>query len=67
MNLFKKKFKDIYKETEISEKYKLKDEKTNEKLIKRIYEEEKESEAIKILNLTYKEAFEIFRRNLKKN
>ena len=67
LNLFKKKFKDIYKETEISEKYKLKDEETNKKLIKRIYKEEKESEAIKILDLTYKEAFEIFRRNLKQN
>ena len=65
LNLFNKTLKDIYIETNISPKYKLKKVKTNEKLINRIYKEEKEIEAIKILNLTYEEAFEIFRRNLK--
>ena len=67
LNLFKKSLKDIYSETNISEKYKLKKVSTNENLIKRIYEEKREIEAITILNLTYEEAFEIFRRNLKPN
>ena len=66
LNLFKKTLKNIFIETNISSQYKTK-KGTNEELIKKIYEEKKEIEAIKILNLTYLEAFEIFRRNLKPN
>ena len=65
LNLLNKTLKDIYIETNISPKYKNKKVKTNEELINRIYKEEKKIEAIKILNLTYGEAFEIFSRNLK--
>ena len=65
LNLLKKTLKDIYIETKISKKYKHKKVKTNEKLINRIYSDQKQNEAIKILNLTYEEAFEIFRRKLK--
>ena len=66
LNLFSKTLKEIYSETKISEKYKQKKVTTNEQLIKKIYEEKIENEAITILNLTYEEVFEIFRRNLEK-
>ena len=46
--------------TEISDKYKNKDLESNAKTINKIYLEKKEIEVIKILNLTYYEAFEIF-------
>ena len=67
LDLFNKTLKDLYIDTNISQKYKKKDIRTNEELIHRIYEEKKETEAIKILNLTYLEAFEIFRRKIKPN
>ena len=63
--LFKMKLKDIYFNYKISEKYIHYDKDTNKKLINKIYKEEKEIAVIKILNLTYIEAFEIFRRKIK--
>ena len=63
--LFKMKLKDIYFNYGISEKYIHYDKDTNKKLINKIYKEEKEIAVIKILNLTYIEAFEIFRRKIK--
>ena len=65
--LFNTTLKDIYMKSNISEKYIHKDQNFNENLIKKIYTENKEIEVIKILNLTYGEAFDIFRRKIKKN
>ena len=62
--LFNTKLKDIYSNTEISSKYKSKAAETNKLLINEIYKENKNIELIKILELTYLEIFEIFRRNL---
>jgi len=64
-DLFKKKIKDIYYHFEISEKYVHFDKDINKKLIDKIYKEQKEKAVIKILNLTYIEAFDIFRRKIK--
>ena len=64
LDLFKRTLKDIYMKTNISYKYKLKNVETNEALINKIYKEKKEIEIMKILNLTYGEAFEIFRQKL---
>jgi hypothetical protein len=63
-NLFKMKIKDIYFNFKISEKYVHFSEDINKKLINKIYEEQKETAVIKILNLTYIEAFDIFRRKI---
>jgi hypothetical protein len=63
--LFKMKLKDIYFNYKISEKYIHYDKDTNKKLINKIYKEQKEIAVIKILNLTYIEAFDIFRRKIK--
>lgn len=65
LSLFDKTLKDIFLETGISDKYKQKDLKSNIKTINKIYSEKKENEVIKILNLTYYEAFEIFIRSIK--
>ena len=51
-------------ESKISQHYSIKKVETNEALIEKIYNENKEIEVIKILNLTYIETFQIFRRNL---
>jgi hypothetical protein len=68
-NLFKTTLKDIYLNTPISSKYKLKDNRINKSIITEIYktsEINKETEVIKkILDLTYIEAFNIFRRDLR--
>ena len=64
-NLFKMKLKDIYSKYGISVKYVHYDKDTNKKLINKIYKEQKETAVIKILNLTYIEAFDIFRRKIK--
>ena len=64
-DLFKMKLKDIYLNFKISEKYINYDKDTNKKLINKIYKEQKEIAVIKILNLTYIEAFDIFRRKIK--
>jgi len=63
IDLFNKKFKDIIRGEKISIKYKHKNKNENEKLINEICKENEELE--KILDLTYLEVFEIFRRNLK--
>jgi len=63
--LFKMKLKDIYFKYKISKKYKKFPTDTNQKSIKKIYEEQEETEIIKILDLTYLEAFNIFRRKIK--
>ena len=65
-DLFNMTLKDIYFNYEISNKYVHFDKDTNKKLINKIYEEQKEIVVIKILNLTYIEAFDIFRRKIKK-
>lgn len=62
--LFKKKIKDIYLEYDISDKYVHYDKDINQKLIKKIYQEQTETAVIKILDLTYIEAFDIFRRKI---
>ena len=67
LQLFKRTFKDIYSNTIISNKYKLKNVKTNEKLINETYNDNKQTEINKLLSLTYGEAFEIFRRKLNPN
>ena len=65
--LFKKKLRNLFIETKISDKYKLKNVTTNGQLIKKVYSEGKDTAVIRILNLTYMDAFNIFRRKLKKN
>ena len=63
--LYKKKLVDIFKEFKISTKYlKPYDEYENRKIIERIYEEKKEINVIKILELTFEEVFIIFRKSL---
>ncbi len=64
--LFKKQLKDLYRETKISDLYRLKDLSTNEKIINKVYEGKKEKAIMKILDLTYIEAFNIFRNNISK-
>lgn len=64
LKLFQRTLKDIYMNSNISYKYKLKNVVTNEALINKIFREKKETEVIKIFNLTYGEAFEIFRQKL---
>ena len=66
IKLFKKTLKEIYLESKISNKYKDEKQGHNIDLIKKIYSENKEIEVIKILNLTYLEAFNIFRRKIMK-
>ena len=62
--LFKTKLIDLLINTKISNKYKLKKVETNEKLMKKIMKDKREAELIKILDLTYLEAFNIFRRTI---
>ena len=50
----------------ISKKYKKFKEYENKTIIDKIYEEKKEKDVIKILNLTFNQLFIIFRKNLKK-
>ena len=59
------KLKDIYSNYGISKKYSKSNKDINKKLINKIYKENKEKDIIKILNLTYIEAFNIFRRRIK--
>jgi hypothetical protein len=63
-DLFNMKIKDIYFNYQISDKYVHYDRDINKKLIDKIYKEQKETAVIKILNLTYIEAFDIFRRKI---
>ena len=65
-NLLKTKMKDILSNLPISKKYKKYKEYENKVIIDKIYEEKKEKNVIKILNLTFNQLFIIFRRNLKR-
>ena len=67
LKLFKMTIKEIYSKSNISDKYRYEEQNKNENLIKEIYSKNEETSVIKILNLTYLEAFEIFRRNIKEN
>ena len=58
------KIKDILSQEKISTKYSTFQENENEIIINKIYEEGKETRIIKILELTFKELFIIFRRKL---
>ena len=58
------KISDILSEKEISLKYRLLDKFENRKIIDKIYDEKKERNVIKILELTFEELFIIFRRKL---
>ena len=63
--LFNMKIKDILCEQPISTKYSTFDTFENKLIIEKIYEENKEINVIKILELTFEELFIIFRRKLK--
>lgn len=63
--LFNQTLKDLFMNTNISDKYKHKNQKGNEILIKKIYSENEETDVINILNLTYREAFDWFRNKVK--
>ena len=63
--LFKMKMADILRQEKISSKYSKYDQYYNRKIIDEIYEENKEKNVIKILELTFEELFIIFRRKLK--
>ena len=63
--LFNQKLKDLFMKINISDKYRHKDQKGNEILIKKIYSENEETDVINILNLTYREAFDYFRNKVK--
>ena len=65
--LFKTKLRNLFIDSDISEKYKRKDAKSNEELINKVYDEKKEEAVMKILDLTYIEDFNIFRRKLTPN
>ena len=62
--LYKMKIKDILSQEKISTKYSTFQENENELIIRKIYEEGKETRIIKILDLTFEELFIIFRRKL---
>ena len=62
--LYKRKISDILRENKISSKYSSCDKYENRKIIDKIYEENKEMNVMKILELTYEELFIIFRRKL---
>ena len=62
-------FKELYAESEISSKYKKQYKESfynNKYTIEKIYSENEETETIQILNLTYRDMFNIFRRKIKK-
>ena len=61
--LYKKKLVDIFKEYK-NRPYVNHDEYYNRKIIEKLYEEKKEINVIKILELTFEEAFIIFRKSL---
>ena len=62
--LYERKISDILRENKISSKYSSCDKYENRKIIDKIYEENKEINVMKILELTYEELFIIFRRKL---
>ena len=68
INLLDKTFKELYEETIISAKYrspKMDRKDKNKSLIQKIYEENYEIDTIKLLNLTYRELFNVFTRKIK--
>ena len=67
IKLFNMTLKEIYSNSNISEKYKHEEQNHNRNLINKIYLENEETSVIKILNLTYLEAFDIFIRRIKTN
>ena len=67
IKLFNSTLKDIFQNTKISIKYRHYPQDSNKKLINKIYKDNKEKALIKILNLKYKEVFEIFIRNITKD
>ena len=66
VDLLETKIKDILKNQPISTKNKKSDEYENSLIIDKIYQEKKEVKVMKILELTFKELFIIFRKKLKK-
>ena len=66
VDLLETKMEDILKYQPISTKNKKSDEYENRLIINKIYEERKEKDVMKILELTFKELFIIFRKKLKK-
>ena len=64
MALNSTKLKTVFSDIEISHKYKKFDKEYNKTTIENIYNEGKETNIIKILNLTFEELFIIFRRKL---
>ena len=67
VDLLETKIKDILKNQPISTKNKKSDEYENSLIIDKIYKEKKEVKVMKILELTFKELFIIFRRKLNKH
>ena len=66
IDLLETKLIDILKNQPISTKNKKSDDYENRLIINKIYEERKEKDVMKILELTFKELFIIFRRKLNK-
>ena len=67
IKLFNSTLKDIFQNTKLSIKYKHYHPNSNRNLMDKIYKDNKEKALIKILNLKYKEVFEIFIRNITKD
>ena len=65
IGLYNTTLKDIFINTKLSKKYKHYPKDLNKNLINKIYEENKETSLIKILNLKYGEVFEIYIRKIK--
>ena len=65
IKLYNTTLKDIFINTKLSKKYKHYPKDSNKNLINKIYEENKETSLIKILNLKYGEVFEIYIRKIK--
>lgn len=67
LNLYNTKMKDLYLNSKISSKYRsqiISFADKNQKILKKIYEEQKETQTIKLLNLSYKDLFNVFRKNI---
>ena len=67
LDLLDKKMKDLYYESEISSKYRKQSKvyaDKNKKLIDKIFHDNEKLQTIKILNLTYRDLFNVFRKKL---
>ena len=67
LDLLDKKMKDLYYESEISSKYRKQSKVSadkNKKLIDKIFHDNEKLQTIKILNLTYRDLFNVFRKKL---